>query len=129
MRRAASLEMIARIIARGHDTVTIRETGRLNGEGARAVLNWYLAFKDDSRAEVYSTLRAAAPMPAGTSTARRSSRAGPGQGRAYSPGHHPLAHVTHEAAIGRVDSKQLETLMSRAPEDAATDLIIEGLLS
>ena len=43
---------------------------------------------------------------------------------------HPLAHVTHEAAIGSVDSKQLQTLMSRGlTEDEATDLIIEGLLS
>jgi Fe-S cluster assembly scaffold protein SufB len=40
------------------------------------------------------------------------------------------AHVTHEAAIGSVDSKQLETLMSRGlSEDDATDLIIEGLLA
>ena len=43
---------------------------------------------------------------------------------------HPGAHVTHEAAIGSVDSKQLQTLMSRGlTEDAAVDLIIEGLLS
>ena len=41
---------------------------------------------------------------------------------------HPLAHITHEAAIGSVDSKQLQTLMSRGlDEDEATDLIIEGL--
>ena len=43
---------------------------------------------------------------------------------------HPLAHVTHEAAIGSVDSRQLQTLMARGlTEDKATDLIIEGLLS
>jgi Fe-S cluster assembly scaffold protein SufB len=43
---------------------------------------------------------------------------------------HPTAHVTHEAAIGRVDSKQLETLMARGlSEDEAVELIIEGLLS
>ncbi|MGO8692813.1 MAG: SufD family Fe-S cluster assembly protein [Rectinemataceae bacterium] len=37
-------------------------------------------------------------------------------------------HV-REAAIGSVDSKQLETLLSRGlTEDAATDLIINGLL-
>ena len=43
---------------------------------------------------------------------------------------HPLAHITHEAAIGSVDSKQLQTLMSRGlTEDEATDLFIEGLLS
>lgn len=43
--------------------------------------------------------------------------------------HHPKAHVTHEASIGSVDAKQLETLMSRGlTEDEATDLVIEGLL-
>jgi hypothetical protein len=43
---------------------------------------------------------------------------------------HPKAHVTHEAAIGSVDNKQLETLMAHGlDEDEATDLIIEGLLS
>jgi Fe-S cluster assembly scaffold protein SufB len=42
----------------------------------------------------------------------------------------PRAHVTHEAAIGSVDSRQLETLMSRGlDEERATDLIIEGLLA
>ncbi|MFW5857843.1 MAG: SufD family Fe-S cluster assembly protein, partial [Planctomycetota bacterium] len=42
----------------------------------------------------------------------------------------PQAHVTHEAAIGSVDSKQLQTLMSRGlSEDEAVDLIIEGLLT
>jgi len=42
----------------------------------------------------------------------------------------PKAHVTHEAAIGSVDNKQLETLMSRGlNEDQAIELIIEGLLS
>ncbi|MBS3734681.1 MAG: SufD family Fe-S cluster assembly protein, partial [Phycisphaerae bacterium] len=43
---------------------------------------------------------------------------------------HPKAHVTHEAALGSVDSKQLQTLMARGlTEDAASDLIIAGLLS
>jgi Fe-S cluster assembly scaffold protein SufB len=43
---------------------------------------------------------------------------------------HPKAHVTHEAAIGSVDNKQLETLMSRGlSEDDAVDVIINGLLS
>jgi Fe-S cluster assembly scaffold protein SufB len=42
---------------------------------------------------------------------------------------HPRAHITHEAAIGSVDSKQLETLMSRGlDEDQASELIIAGLL-
>jgi uncharacterized protein len=127
----STLEMVARIIARGHDTVTIRETGRLNGEAARAVLNTYLALKDDARAEVFNTLTASAPYARGHVDCKEIV-----QGRALAKAvpvvevNHPLAHVTHEAAIGSVDSKQLQTLMSRGlSEDAATDLIIEGLLS
>jgi len=42
---------------------------------------------------------------------------------------HPQAKVTHEAAIGSVDQKQLEALMARglSPEDAV-DRIILGML-
>jgi hypothetical protein len=128
---ASTLEMIARIIGRGDDTVTIRESGHLNGEGARAVLNSYLALKDEARAEVYNTLTASAPYARGHVDCKEIV-----QGHALAKAvpvvevNHPLAHVTHEAAIGSVDSKQLQTLMSRGlSEDEATDLIIEGLLS
>lgn len=38
--------------------------------------------------------------------------------------------VAHEAAIGSVDAKRLETLMSRGlTEDEAVEAIIDGLLS
>ena len=42
---------------------------------------------------------------------------------------HPEAKVTHEAAIGSVDKKELETLMARglAPEEAI-ELIVSGIL-
>jgi hypothetical protein len=37
--------------------------------------------------------------------------------------------VTHEAAIGRVDKKQVETLMARGlEEEKAIDLVISGML-
>jgi Fe-S cluster assembly scaffold protein SufB len=41
----------------------------------------------------------------------------------------PLAKVTHEAAIGSVDKKQLETLMAHGftPEEAV-DIIVRGIL-
>jgi hypothetical protein len=39
------------------------------------------------------------------------------------------AHVTHEAAIGSVNQKELETLMARGlDEDTAVDVIIRGML-
>lgn len=42
---------------------------------------------------------------------------------------HPLAKITHEAAIGTVDKKQMETLIAHglSPEQA-TDMIVLGLL-
>jgi hypothetical protein len=42
---------------------------------------------------------------------------------------HPEAKVTHEAAIGSVDKKELETLMARGltPEQAV-ELIVSGIL-
>jgi Fe-S cluster assembly scaffold protein SufB len=39
------------------------------------------------------------------------------------------AQVTHEAAIGTVNHKELETLMARGlDEDDAVDLIVRGML-
>ena len=42
---------------------------------------------------------------------------------------HPLAKVTHEAAIGSVDKRQMETLMAHglSPEEAV-DVIVKGIL-
>jgi Fe-S cluster assembly scaffold protein SufB len=125
------LDMIARIIGRQNDRIRIRETGHLNGEEARAALRTAIALKDDASADVYNKLTASAPRARGHVDCKEIV-----QGRAIAKAtpivevNHPLAHVTHEAAIGSVDSKQLETLMSRGlDEDAATDLIIEGLLA
>jgi len=125
------LDMIARIIGRGHDRIRINEVGHLNGQSARAVLQSHLALRDHATAEVYNTLTASAPWARGHVDCKEIV-----QGNAVAKAvpivevNHPLAHITHEAAIGSVDSKQLQTLMSRGlDEDAATDLIVEGLLA
>jgi hypothetical protein len=125
------LEMTARISGRGDDRVKIRECGDLLGEGARGVLTSHIALRDQAYAEVYNDLRARAPHARGhvdcTEIVQDNAvaRAVP-----IVQVDHPQAHVTHEAAIGSVDSKQLQTLMSRGlSEDDATEMIIDGLLS
>ena len=41
----------------------------------------------------------------------------------------PLAKVTHEAAIGSVDERQLETLMVHGlSSEEAVDVIVKGIL-
>ena len=124
-------DMTARINGRGNDRIAIRETARLVGEDARAVLTSHIALRDDARAEVYNTLSAHAARARGHVDCKEIVL-----GNAVAKAvpvvevNHPTAHVTHEAAIGSVDSKQLETLLTRGlTEDEATELIISGLLS
>jgi Fe-S cluster assembly scaffold protein SufB len=125
------VEMVARIRGAGSDRIRIHETGVLNGDQARAVLSSYIALRDDAQAEVYNTLKANAPHARGHVDCKEIV-----QDRALARAvpivevNDPTAHITHEAAIGSVDSKQLHTLQSRGlTEDEAVDLIIEGLLS
>ena len=125
------LDMMSRIFARGDDKVKIREAAELNGKGAVGVLVSHLAVQDDAYADIYTDLSANAAHCRGHVDCKEIVQ---GNGRARAVPivsvNHPLAHVTHEAAIGSVDSKQLQTLMARGlDEEAATDLIIQGLLS
>ncbi|MDI6846342.1 MAG: SufD family Fe-S cluster assembly protein [Candidatus Saccharicenans sp.] len=127
----SSAEMKARIFGRQDDIIKIKESASLEGEGSRAVLTTHIAVRDEARAEIYNELIARAPYSRGHVDCKEIIQ-GNGVARAVPvvEVHHPKAHVTHEAAIGSVDSKQLQTLMARGlSEDEAVDLIIEGLLS
>lgn len=125
------LEMSARISGRGDDSIRIHERAHLAGESSRGVLTTNIAVRERAKADIKNTMIASAPFARGHVDCKEIV-----QDEAVAAAvpvvevRHPKAHVTHEAAIGSVDSKQLETLMSRGlSEDGATDLIIEGLLS
>ncbi len=125
------LDMTTRVYGRGDDKIKIREAATLEGEGATGVLVSHLAVRGDSEAEIYSDLTANAAHCRGHVDCKEIVQ-DRGKARAIPivAVNHPLAHITHEAAIGSVDSKQLQTLMARGlDEEAATDLIIQGLLS
>jgi len=123
-------EMKARIRGAGDDKIVIQETGHLVGEYARGVVSTNIALRDRAQASILGTLIASAAYARGHVDCKEIvqdqavARAVP-----VVEVNHPKAHITHEAAIGSVDSKQLETLMSRGlNEDQAVDLIIQGLL-
>jgi Fe-S cluster assembly scaffold protein SufB len=125
------LEMAARISGRGDDRIRIHEKAQLVGEAAHGVLTTNIAVREAAQAEIRNTMIASAPFARGHVDCQEIV-----QGQAIASAipivevRHPKAHVTHEASIGSVDSKQLQTLMSRGlNEDDATNLIIEGLLS
>lgn len=125
------MEMTAKVNGRGDDVIKLSETGNLVGEGARGVLTTRVAARENTTADVYNKLKATAPYARGHVDCKEIVQDnGSANAIPIVEVEHPLAHVTHEAAIGSVDKKQLETLMARGlSEDEGVDLIIEGLLS
>lgn len=126
----ATVDMKTRIFGRSSDRIHIKEAAHLSGEGATGVLTSHIALKNTASASIENEIVADAPYARGHVDCKEivqdeaTARAIP----IVQVNNH-LAHVTHEAAIGSVDSKQLETLLSRGlNEDQATDLIIQGLL-
>ena len=125
------LEMLARISGSGDDAIRIREKAHLAGEEARGVLTSRVAVRERAAAEVYNEMLATGARARGHVDCKEIIR---DNGRAKAVPvvevGHPTAHVTHEAAIGSVDSRQLSTLMARGlTEEEAVNLILEGLLS
>lgn len=124
------VDMKTRIFGRLKDKICIKEAAHLTGENAVGVLTSHIALKDEADSVVENEIIADAPYSRGHVDCKEIVQ-GNAKARAI-----PIvavndsrAHVTHEAAIGSVDSKQLETLLSRGlTEDEAVDLIITGLL-
>ncbi|MCD6311244.1 MAG: SufD family Fe-S cluster assembly protein [Elusimicrobia bacterium] len=126
----SALEMTARISGYGNDVIRINETGHLNGKNSRGFLNSRIAVRDSARADIYNKLTASAAFARGHVDCKEIV-----QDNAVASAipvvevSHPKARITHEAAIGSVDSKQLQTLMARGlSEKEAVALIIQGLL-
>ena len=128
---AAVAELVSRVYGFGSDAIRIREQLSLNGPGARGLVKTRVAVRDEARAEVFGVMEGNAAGARGHVDCMEIVR-----DRAEVSAvpevrvRHPQAKVTHEAAIGSVDSKQLETLMARglAPDDAV-DLIVRGMLA
>ncbi len=131
VRENATLEMVARMQGQKSDKLKIRETADLIGSGARALLESKLALQDEASGEVLNELTASAPGAKGHVECTEiikddaTARAVP-----VVDVQHPEAKVTHEAAIGSVDSSQLQTLMARGlDEEEAAETIIQGMLN
>ncbi len=127
----ATLEMLARISGYDDDIVKIREAAKLKGEGARGLLDSKIALRENAKADIYNEMTAEAAEAKGhvdcTEIIKDNAiaRAVP-----IVDVRHSEAKITHEAAIGSVDTSQLETLMARGlNEEEATDVIIQGLLN
>lgn len=127
----ASTEMYAKIYGKRKDDIQVKESIYLNGAESKGLAKSRIVLSEEARAEVLGEVI--------------------GQG-AYSRGHidcmeivqgkkalasavpklqvvDETAKLTHEAAIGSVDKRQIETLMARGlSEQEAVDVIVMGLL-
>ncbi len=123
--------MITKVYGKGNDIVNAREVIRLNGERATGIIKTRVALRDESTSEVINITEGNAPYSRGhvdcTEILMDNAKA---TSIPQISASHPKAKVTHEAAIGSVDKKQLQTLMARGlTEDEATDMIVKGLLA
>ncbi len=123
-------ELSAKAMGYGDDDITVRETIRLNGEGARGLAKSRIAVRQRAKSQVFSTTEGNAPFCKGhvdcVEIVRDQALASAVPIVRVSD---PRAQVTHEAAIGTVDKKELETLMARGlDEERAVDVIVRGML-
>lgn len=126
----AVAELTARVFGHGNDRINVRESISLLGENARGLIKTRIALEHEAMAEVTGITEGKAPGARGHVDCveiikdQAVARAIP-----IVSVTDPLAKVTHEAAIGSVDKRQMETLMSHGltPEQAV-DLIVKGVL-
>lgn len=127
---AGVAELSAKVMGYGDDDITVRETIRLNGENARGLAKSRIAVRQQARSQVFGATEGRAPFAKGhvdcVEIVRDQAVASAVPLVRVTD---PRAQVTHEAAIGTVDKKELETLMARGlGEEAAVDVIVRGML-
>jgi len=126
----STLDMTAKIYGYGDDRIKIREAGYLRGRASRGLLKSRIAVKDNAISEIINELTASAPDAKGHVDCVEVIQ-GNAQAKAIPIVNvtNELAKVTHEAAIGRVDKKQVQTLMARGlEEEKAIDIVVGGML-
>ncbi len=128
--REGLAELDAKAMGSADDEIVVRETIHLNGRGARGLAKSRIAVRDHARSEVFGTTNGNAPLARGHIDCVEIVR-----DRAIAHAvpvvrvSDPQAQITHEAAIGTVDKKELETLLSRGlDEEHAVDIIVRGML-
>ena len=123
--------MVVKIYGKGEDEIKIKEAVNLDGEGARSLIKTRVVLKDKAKAEVIGETYGNKPLTRGHVDCIEILTGKEALAKAI-----PIvcvnderAKVTHEAAIGSVDKKQMETLMARGLEkEEAIDTIVKGIL-
>jgi len=124
-------ELIAKVYGKKDDIIKIAEKVNLNGNSARSLMKTRVVLRDRARAEVIGETYGNAPYARGHVDCIELVNGTEAVAKAI-----PIvsvtnekAKVTHEAAIGSIDRRQVETLRARGlDENEAVDVIVRGLL-
>lgn len=128
---SAVTELLVRVFGHATDEIRIKEKVALNGRNSRGLIKTRIALEDEASAEVTGITEGNAEGARGHVDCMEIvkdnavARAVPIVNVT-----NPLAKVTHEAAIGSIDRRQLETLMAHGltPQEAV-DVIVRGILA
>ncbi len=124
-------ELVAKVYGKKEDDIKILEKVNLNGREARSLIKSRLVLRDKARAEVIGETYGNAPLARGHVDCTEIVDGEEAIAKAI-----PIvsvsnkeAKVTHEAAIGSIDKKQMQTLMARGlDEEEAVKIIVKGIL-
>jgi len=127
----AVCELDAKVYGKAHDSILVKETILLNGANARGLAKTRIVASERCVSEVIGEVVGNAPFARGhvdcieilTGPEARASAVPKLQVNDQ------RAKLTHEAAIGSVDKKQIETLTARGLSEAeAVDVVVRGML-
>jgi Fe-S cluster assembly scaffold protein SufB len=126
----ALVEMTTKAYGTQQDRIQVKEVVHLNGAKARGLTKTRVAVRDEAVSQILTTMEGNAAGARGhmdcTEIVQGSAQA---SNTPIVVVRDDQAQVTHEAAIGTVNRKELESLLARGlDEDQAVDLIIRGMI-
>jgi len=124
-------ELMVKVFGKKEDDIKIAEKIHLNGREAKGLAKSRLVLKDNAKAVVMGETYGNAPFARGHVDCMEIVDGEGVIARAIPVVYvkDKQAKVTHEAAIGSIDKKQMQTLMARGlNEEEAVDVIVRGIL-
>lgn len=131
LERDAVCELDVKVYGKGRDSIVVKESLTLNGENARGLAKTRIVASDRCTSEVIGEVTGNAPFARGHVDCVEILTGQEARASAIPKllVNDQRAKLTHEAAIGSVDKKQIDTLMARGlSEEEAIDVIVRGML-
>jgi len=130
-RRNSMCHMLAKVYGKFDDEIVIKERAHLLGEHSRGLLETRMVIRDNASTEIINEIVGEGDGARGHMDCIEiiSGKNAKAKAVPVAVVINDKAKVTHEAAIGSIDSEQLNLLLSRGLSvDQATEVIVNGLL-